>query len=92
MCGREEGTHYFVELVHLDKHRELFAGFEDLFVLQSMRLLSEWVQIMFLLVSKHLSQPASTKSRIYHCPTDLISGNISREKPRERLLRRRSGT
>lgn len=47
MCGREE-THYLIELVHLGKHRELLASFEDLFVLRSMRLLCEWVQIMFL--------------------------------------------
>jgi hypothetical protein len=90
MCGREKETHYLIELIHLGKHRELLASFEDLFVLRSMRLLCEWVQIMFL--HKHLSQSTSPKSRTYHCPANLISGDISRKKPKERLLRGRSGT
>jgi hypothetical protein len=43
MGGHEEDTYYLIKLVHLGEHRELLAGFEDLFVLGSMGLLCEWI-------------------------------------------------
>ena len=41
-------AYHFIKLVHLRENRELFPSFENFSVLSSMRLLREWVDIMFL--------------------------------------------
>lgn len=48
-------TNYLIELGHMRKHRELFTGFKDLFVLRTMGLICERVYVMFL--SDFPSQP-----------------------------------